>query len=262
MDIVFRGMTNVVIALAITLIATVGLASSAMADTVAGLQFQLRQLLRHNGLSQPYAGPTTTGQSYGTSVAIRPSDPIRRSTPWWRLRQCRCRWVGAPSRQAAARYRLAPRRPVTWGRTPSCDAPAMANRRPFGDNGYVSAFPTSNNTNYKFTSICIDPGTGHIVVVGQETLPAARRRRRAPGAAGSWLRDRVPGHQFQSPVAQSPGDSHYRHAQRQQCSRPVRLFVVDDGAGHSGAILVGGVDGSRPSSSLVLTDKISSSGSF
>ena len=38
-----------------------------------------------------------------------------------------------------------------------------------GANGYVSAFTASTDTGYKFTSLCVDPGTSNIVIAGQET---------------------------------------------------------------------------------------------
>jgi hypothetical protein len=43
----------------------------------------------------------------------------------------------------------------------------------FGDNGYISVFGNSADSSYRFTSLCIDPGTGNIVIVGQETTSGA-----------------------------------------------------------------------------------------
>ncbi|MDX6705053.1 MAG: hypothetical protein QOI48_899 [Solirubrobacteraceae bacterium] len=47
-------------------------------------------------------------------------------------------------------------------------------RRLIGDHGYVSAFGNNTDSSYKFTSMCIDSGTGKIVLVGQQTTPAVR----------------------------------------------------------------------------------------
>jgi len=38
----------------------------------------------------------------------------------------------------------------------------------FGTHGYVSDFSKSTYTSYKLTSLCLDPGAGNIVIVGQE----------------------------------------------------------------------------------------------
>lgn len=62
----------------IALIATVGLASSALADTVSDFHFNSNGSYGTASLSQPYSGPTTTGQSYGTGVAIQASDPSQK----------------------------------------------------------------------------------------------------------------------------------------------------------------------------------------
>jgi hypothetical protein len=90
----------------------------------------------------------------------------------------------------------------------------------FGDNGYVSTFGNSSDNSHQFTSLCIDPGTRNIVVVGKESSSNGND---SPTLGG--------------------------------CS------VVDEGAGNSGAIVVGGVDDAA-SSSRVLASKISSSGGY
>ncbi|MCU1262104.1 MAG: hypothetical protein JWO80_4989, partial [Bryobacterales bacterium] len=64
---------------AIALAATVGLKGPAMAGTPSeNFKFEYDSAYSHSGLSEPYAGPTTTGQSYGTGVAINPSDPSQK----------------------------------------------------------------------------------------------------------------------------------------------------------------------------------------
>jgi ABC-type antimicrobial peptide transport system permease subunit len=64
---------------AIALVATAGLTGIATAGTPSeNFKFEYDSAYGNNGLSQPYVGPTTTGQSYGTGVAINPSDPGQR----------------------------------------------------------------------------------------------------------------------------------------------------------------------------------------
>lgn len=69
-------MTRLIYAGTVALVATMGLTGLAMAGPPSeNFKFEYNSAYGHNGLSQPYAGPTTTGQSYGTGVAIDPSDP-------------------------------------------------------------------------------------------------------------------------------------------------------------------------------------------
>jgi hypothetical protein len=69
---------------AIALVTTVELMGPAIAGTPSeNFKFKYESAYGQNGLSQPYVGPTTTGQSYGTGVAINPSDPHQKAyTPW------------------------------------------------------------------------------------------------------------------------------------------------------------------------------------
>ena len=56
---------------AIALVAPVGLTGPAMTGTSSeNCKFNCDRSSGHKGLSQPYAGPTTIGQSYGMGVAI------------------------------------------------------------------------------------------------------------------------------------------------------------------------------------------------
>ncbi|MDT4974243.1 MAG: hypothetical protein QOG98_1, partial [Pseudonocardiales bacterium] len=59
----------------IALTASAVLMGSASANTrTASFGFRYAYSYGKHGLSQPYAGPSTTAQSYGTGVAIRASD--------------------------------------------------------------------------------------------------------------------------------------------------------------------------------------------
>jgi hypothetical protein len=68
-------------------------------------KFEHDRVYGHNSLSQPYAGPTTTGQSYGAGVAIDLSDPSQKVCTLVEANPN----IGvggprAPFRQAVARY--------------------------------------------------------------------------------------------------------------------------------------------------------------
>ena len=93
---------------------------------------------------------------------------------------------GKPSRQAAARYRPAPPLPAAvLQRAPHC---RRRDRHHIRARGYVSVFTTSSDTTYTFTSLCLDPGTGNIVIVGQEKTangPVGVVERLIPPARGS-----------------------------------------------------------------------------
>src|SRR5437016_4334618 len=63
---------------AIALVATMRLTGPAMAGPRSeNFKFEYDSAYGENGLSQPYVGPTT-GQSYGTGLAINPSDPSQK----------------------------------------------------------------------------------------------------------------------------------------------------------------------------------------
>src|SRR6266480_3324304 len=72
-------MRRLIFAGAIALVATVGLTAPAITRTRSeNFKFNYDSAYSHKGLSRPYTGPTTTGQSYGTGVAIDPSDPSQK----------------------------------------------------------------------------------------------------------------------------------------------------------------------------------------
>jgi hypothetical protein len=248
---------------ALALIATGGLTGPALAGTPPeNFKFEYDGAYGDNGLSQPYAGPTSTGQSYGAGVAINPSDPSQKV---YTLVEANPNiGVGGPRAAFPASSRTIPP-----GSAPSYLGPYYIVRRSrdgaidttFGSNGYVSAFTNSTDTSYKFTSLCLDPGTGNIVIVGQEMTssgPVGVVERLIPPDSGFDTANLDTGF---NPSGPTPGivtiatPNGYNSPTLYGCS------VVDEGAGHSGAILVGGVDDAA-SSSLVLVGKVSGFGSF
>jgi hypothetical protein len=226
-------------------------------------KFEYNSAYGNNGLSQSYAGPTATGQSYGTGVAINPSDSSQKV---YTLVEANPNiGVGGPRAAFPASSRTIPPSadPATYlgpyyivrrTRDGSIDAT-------FGANGYVSAFATSTDANYKFTSLCLDPGTGNIVIVGQETAssgPVGVVERLIPPTSGSGTATLDATF---NPNSATPGIVTISTSNGNNSPTLYGCSVVDEGAGHGGAILVGGIDDAE-SSSLVLAGKISSSGSF
>jgi hypothetical protein len=249
---------------AIALVATVGVTGPAMAGAPSeNFKFKYDRAYGHQGLSQPYAGPTTTGQSYGTGVAIDPSDPSQKV---YTLVESNPN-IGAGGPRGAF---PASSRTIPPSSTPaSYLGPYYIVRRTsdgaidttFGADGYVSAFTTSTDHGYKFTSLCLDPGTGNIVIVGQEMTssgPVGVVERLIPPAGSS---DTATLDTSFNPSGPTPGIVTIATPNGNNSPTLYGCSVVDEGAGHSGAILVGGVD-DAPSSSLVLVGKISSSGGF
>jgi hypothetical protein len=131
----------------------------------------------------------------------------------------------------------------------------------FGNNGYVSVFGNSADSSYKFTSLSIDPGTGNIVLVGQQTTssgPVGVVERLLQPANGS---DTASLDTSFNASGTTPGVVTISTPNGNNNPILYSSSVVDEGAGHSGAVLVGGVD-SGASSSQVLAAKISSSGGY
>jgi hypothetical protein len=63
-------------AIALTAAATLAASASAQsATTAAAFGFDYVGSYGSGGLSQPYSGPTTTGRSYGTGVAVDAAEP-------------------------------------------------------------------------------------------------------------------------------------------------------------------------------------------
>jgi hypothetical protein len=217
----------------------------------------------HNGLSQPYTGPTTTGQSYGTGVAVDPGDPSQKV--YTLVEASPNIGAGGPRGAFPASSRTIPPN----SSPASYLGPYYLVRRTsdgaidtkFGVDGYVNGFTTSADPDYKFTSLCLDPGTRNIVIVGQQMTingPAGVVERLLPPARGS---DTASLDTSFNPSGPTPGILTISTPNGNNSPTLYACSVVDEGAGHSGAILVGGVDDAL-SSSLVLVGKISSSGRF
>ncbi|MDB4966703.1 MAG: hypothetical protein JWN44_2392 [Myxococcales bacterium] len=256
---------------AIVLIATVGLtgcsntSSPDVPDAAApeNFNFNYQSAYGQSGLSQPYAGPTTTGQSYGAGVAINPSDPSQKV--YTLVEASPNIGVGGPRGAFPASSRTIPP-----NSTPaSYLGPYYVVRRTsdgaidptFGANGYLGAFPNSADTSYRFSGLCLDPGTGSIVLVGQQTTssgPVGVVERLIPPASGSGTAALDTSF---NPGGPTPGVVTIATPNGNNSPAPNGCSVVDAGAGHSGAIFVSGVDDAA-SSSLLLVGKISSSGSF
>lgn len=256
-------MKRVFYAGAIALAASVGIASSANADTGVNFGFKYDKSYGDNGLSRPYAGPTTTGQSYGTGVAIQASDTSQKV---YSLVEASPN-VGPGGARGA--FPAASRTISPNSSTPSYLGPYYIVRRTsdgridttFGNNGYVSVFGNSTDSSYKFTSLCIDPGTGNIVLVGQRTTssgPVGVVERLLQPASGS---DTASLDTSFNASGTTPGVVTISTPNGNNSPILYSSSVVDEGAGHSGAVLVGGVD-SGASSSQVLAAKISSSGGY
>jgi hypothetical protein len=127
----------------------------------------------------------------------------------------------------------------------------------FGANGYVRIFGNSTDSSYKFTSMGIDPGTANIVLVGQQTTSSG------PVGVVERLLQPSSGSDIASLDASFNASGIFTIATPNGNNNP-RLYgcsVIDEGAGNSGAILVGGVDDGS-SSSLILASKLSSFGGY
>jgi hypothetical protein len=244
-------------------VAPAGLTGSAMAGTPsANFKFAYESSYSNNGLSQGYAGPTTNGQSYGAGVAINSSDPSQKVYTLVEANPD----IGVGGVRGAF---PASSRTIAPSSTPaSYLGPYYIVRRTnggaidtvFGAKGYVSAFNASTDTSYKFTSLCLDPGTGKIVIVGQEMTsggPVGVVERLVPPASGSGTATLDAS---LNPSGPTPGVVTIATPNGNNSPTLYGCSVVDEGAGHSGAILVGGVDDAA-SSSLVLVGKIGSAGS-
>jgi hypothetical protein len=239
-----------------------GCASAKTTAAAASFEFNFDSSYGSDGLSQPYAGPSTTGQSYGTGVAIKANDASQRvyslveANPNVGIGGCRgC--FPASSRK------------ISSSATPGYLGPYYIVRRSsdgkidttFGDNGYVSAFNNSTDNSYKFTSLCIDPGTGNIVIVGQQTTfgaPVGVIERLISPPSGSGTASLDAGF---NPGGTTPGIVTIATPNGNNSPTLYGCSVVDEGAGRSGAIFAGGVDDAA-SSSLVLAAKVSGSGDF
>lgn len=250
-------------AIALTAAATLAASASASAQsatTAAAFGFDYVGSYGSGGLSQPYSGPTTTGQSYGTGVAVDAADPSQKvytlveANPNVGVGGCRgC--FPASSRTIAPSTASGYLGPYYVVRRTGDGAIDTA----FGANGYVSAFPTSGDSTYKFTSLCIDPGTGDIVVVGQESTSAGpvgvveRLRPPADGSGTAELDSTF------NAGGTTPGVVTIATPNGNNAPTLYGCAVSGSGKGKSGTIYVGGVDDAA-SSSLVVSAKIKGNG--
>jgi hypothetical protein len=248
----------------IALIASAVSTGAASAGTpAASFGFTYASSYGTHGLSQRYAGPTTTGQSYGTGVAIQASDKRQKV---YSLVEANPN-VGVGGLRGA--FPAVSRTVAASSSAPTYLGPYHIVRRTsdgridptFGDDGYVSVFGHSTDSGYQFTSLCIDPGTGKIVLVGQQTTSSAsvgvveRLRQPARGSGTASLDTSFNARAATPGVVTISTPDENRNPTLYGCS------VVDEGVGHNGAILVGGVDDAA-SSSLVLVARISSTGGY
>ncbi|MEA2189458.1 MAG: hypothetical protein QOK16_4469 [Solirubrobacteraceae bacterium] len=154
----------------------VSIGSASAATTAARFGFTYATSYGKHDLSQRYAGPITTGQSYDTGVAIRANDTGQKA---YSLVEANPN-VGVGGLRGA--FPAISRTLSASSSTPKYLGSYYILRRTsngtvdttFGDHGYVRAFGNNTDSSYKFTSLCIDSGTGKIVLVGQQTTPAVR----------------------------------------------------------------------------------------
>src|SRR6266480_3437503 len=212
--------------------------------TVGELQVQLRQRLRPQGpvaaLHRPHHHRTELRHRRGD----RPERPQPEGLhpgggqPKHRGRRSPGRLSGKQPHDTAQLHTCHLR--SSWGRTPSCAAPATARSTPpLGANGYVGAFTNSSDSGYQFTSLCLDPGTANIVIVGQEMTsggPVGIVERLIPPASGSGTANLDTSF---NPSGPTPGIVTIATPDGNNSPTLYGCSVVDEGAGHSGAILVG-----------------------
>jgi hypothetical protein len=246
---------------AFVLAASLGLASCAWAQSstaAANFGFSYLSAYGTNGLSEPYAGPTTTGQSYGTGVAVDSNDASQKV---YSLVEANAN-VGVGGCRGCFPASSSTTAPTTT--SPSYLGPYYLVRRTssgaidsaFGANGYVNAFYASDDKHDKFTSLCIAPGSGTIILVGQQTTSS--------GAAGVVERLRPP--------AGGSGTAGLDTSFNSRGATAGIVTIATPGGNHSptlygcavsgnGTIYVGGVDDAA-SSSLLVAAKIKSNGSL
>ena len=110
-----------------------------------------------------------------------------------------------------------------------------------GANGYVGAFTNSSDSGYQFTSLCLDPGTANIVIVGQEMTsggPVGIVERLIPPASGSGTANLDTSF---NPSGPTPGIVTIATPKANNSPTLYGCSVVNEGEEQSGAILVGGV---------------------
>src|ERR1039458_9071308 len=236
---------------AIVLPASLGLpgyASAKSSTKAADFSFSYVSAYGTGGLSQPYAGPTTTGQSYGTGVAVDPDGPGQQA---YSLVEANAN-VGVGGCRGC--FPASSGTPPPSSTSPSYLGPYYIVRRTshgaidteFGADGYINAFDTSDEGNYKFTSLCIAPPSRDIIIVqpgagGQDQgqrQPRQQLRQRRPRRVSRTERERF------RPV----GRDHQRHRQRSGVQLPGHdpFGLILHQGNQAGLVLQGdGPDGSR-----------------
>ncbi|MDX6353267.1 MAG: hypothetical protein QOF98_170, partial [Streptomyces sp.] len=247
---------------AVALIASVALTDSAMADTLGpDFTFAYATSYGTNGLSQPYSATTSTGGSYGTGVAVQSTDPSQKT---YSLVEANAN-IGVGGCKACVPVQG--RTIASSSTTPSYLGEYSIVRRTssgnidkaFGDKGYVTAFPTSDDESYRFTSLCIDPGTSKIVLTGQQTTADGTVgvvERLNPPATGSGTATLDTTFNAGGPT---PGVVTVSTPDGLNDPALYNCAVTDNGAGHNGTIVASGIDDSS-AASMVLAAKITGSG--
>jgi hypothetical protein len=251
-----------VVALIISLIATVGVASYAMADPAPNFNFNYDGSYGTAGLSQPYGLSTSTGQSYGVGVAINANDVAQKTyslvatSPLNGPGGCQGCFPASSTTPTAGTGTT----PTTYlgpysivRRTSDGDIDTS-----FGDNGYVTGFNGNADTSYQLRNLCIDPGTGDIVVVGTEKTSSSTDdvvERLLPPNRGS---DTAELDTSFNANGTTPGVVTFATS---AASAVYTCTVSDNGPGHNGDIYVGGV-GSASTSAPIMAAKIDGNGSM
>jgi hypothetical protein len=229
----------------------------------AGFLFSYVSTWGSGGLSHPYAGPTSTGQSYGSGVAISSSDASQKV---YTLVEANANvGVGGCRGCFPASSRTVPPNPATAAYL----GPYYIVRRTssgaidstFGANGYVDTFNASDTKGYQFTSICVDPGTDDIIVIGQTTASGTaeaiverlKQPRRGSGIAVLDSSFNAGGVTPGVVTLATPGGKN--NPSLSSCA------VSNQGIGHRGTVYAAGIDDAT-SSSLVLAAKITGAGSL
>jgi hypothetical protein len=245
------------------ILAIVAVAGGGTALAATGFLFSYVSTWGSSGLSHPYAGPTSTGQSYGSGLAISSSDDSQKI---YTLVEANANvGVGGCRGCFPASSRTVPPNPATAAYL----GPYYIVRRTssgaidttFGANGYVDTFNASDTSGYQFTSLCVDPGTDDIIVIGQTSASGTaegvverlKQPRRGSGTATLDTSFNAAGPTPGVVTLATPGGKN--NPLLYSCA------VSNQGVGHRGTVYVGGIDDAT-SSSLVLAAKITGAGSL
>ncbi|MBL6749291.1 MAG: chitobiase/beta-hexosaminidase C-terminal domain-containing protein [Nevskia sp.] len=216
-----------------------------------------------NGISALFAGTTSSGQSYGRGVAISIGDSNQKAYSLV---------TAGPDNGSGYNGPFYIARRLSTGAIDTT----------FGNNGYVSAFNQSANTNYFFDRMCVDPGTGNMVLVGNANISVPGNvstnvgvvERLLPPAAGSGTASLDTTFNPSGAGSGTAGVVFITSAANGNNSpHPHSCVVSNKGAGNSGSIIVAGDDdvyppctnncgGNTPTSGLLMVAKLKSNGSM